>query len=142
MADSKSKKSKMILVRAAESMLSGMKVAKASRARFESEYRGQHEHLGRLVHYLPCSPSLNSSYASQVTTPPGNLLQHHLRTLHRTIGSVRRNSCAKAWPCNCSPLSKGELKKFLTKVRAALGSEVGRNGRSKNGISSPVRDTN
>jgi hypothetical protein len=34
--------------------------------------------------HAPCSPSLNSSYASQVTTPPGSRLQHHFMTLHST----------------------------------------------------------
>ena len=49
-----------------------------------------------------------------------------------TIGSVRRSSCVRYSPCNACPLSK----KFLINVRAALGSDVGRNGRSMNGISS------
>jgi hypothetical protein len=31
--------------------------------------------------HLPDSPILNISYASHVTTPPGSLLQHHLRIL-------------------------------------------------------------
>jgi hypothetical protein len=34
--------------------------------------------------HVPCSPTLNSSYASQVTTPPGSRLQHHFSTLHNT----------------------------------------------------------
>lgn len=48
-----------------------------------------------------------------------------------TIGSVSRNSWASVSPW--MPLSK----KFLTKVRAALGSDVGRKGRMRNGISRP-----
>lgn len=31
---------------------------------------------------LPDSPIRKSSYASQLTTPPGNLLQHHFMMLH------------------------------------------------------------
>jgi hypothetical protein len=47
---------------------------------------------------------------------------------------VSSNSCARASPLKF-PLSK----KFLMNVRAALGSEVGRNGRRRNGVSSAVR---
>lgn len=35
-----------------------------------------------LFKYSPDSPMRKSSYASQVTTPPGSLLQHHLMILH------------------------------------------------------------
>ena len=53
------------------------------------------------------------------------------------MGSVMRSSCWSASPRMAGPpfcLSK----KCRTKVRTALGSEVGRKGRSKNGISRAV----
>lgn len=104
---------------------------------------------------IPCSPTLNSSYASQVTTPPGSLLQHHLTTLQSTcssispllyrmhcqsrytIGSVSRSSCVSASPVIGVPFCAA-LKKFRMKLRAALGSELGRNGSRRKGMSSPV----
>lgn len=77
----RSKKSKMIFVRASDSMLRGIKVAKASRAISES-----------------CSPTLKSSYASHVTTPPANLLQHHFKTLLRTYIPVSQfSSIHQVW---------------------------------------------
>lgn len=51
-----------------------------------------------------------------------------------TIGSVSRNSCASMSPCMCCDRSK----KFLINVRAALGSEVGRKGKRRKGISRAV----
>lgn len=77
----------MIFVRASDSTLRGIKVEKASRAKLESGddlvsmWMGRKRHHGR---HVPCSPTLNSSYASQVTTPPGSRLQHHFSTLHNT----------------------------------------------------------
>lgn len=41
------------------------------------------EHRFHDARRLPFSPTLNISYASQVTTPPGSLLQHHFMTLAR-----------------------------------------------------------
>jgi hypothetical protein len=41
------------------------------------------EHRFHNARRLPFSPTLNISYASQVTTPPGSLLQHHFMTLAR-----------------------------------------------------------
>jgi len=82
-AESRSKKSKMICARAFESTLRGMKVANESRAMFESgNFISSRFALPPID--VPCSPTLNSSYASHPTTPPGILLQHHLITLHRT----------------------------------------------------------
>lgn len=116
MAERRSKKSNIIFVRESDSTLKGMNVAKESRAMFESD-----------------SPTLNNSYASHPTTPPGSLPQHHLTTLHRTMGSVSRSSCARPSPYR--PLSK----KLRINERAALGSDVGRNGRRRNGMSSAAR---
>ena len=84
--------------------------------------------------HVPDSPTLNKSYASHDTTPPGNRLQHHFTTLHRTMGSVSLSSCANSSPYNRCPRSK----KCRMNVLAALGSEVGRKGRRRKGISSAV----
>jgi len=51
------------------------------------------------------------------------------------MGSVSRSSCAKASPCNLW----SESKKCRMKERAALGSEVGRKGRRRNGMSKAAR---
>lgn len=71
-AESRSKKSKMILDLAPLSTLRGMKVLNESLAMCESATKGQ---LGdgtflSCVSCAPCSPTLNSSYESQPTTPP------------------------------------------------------------------------
>ena len=55
-----------------------------------------------------------------------------------TIGSVKTNSCARLSPL--SELALSMLKKLRIKVRAALGSEAGRKGRRKKGMSSAVLD--
>lgn len=54
------------------------------------------------------------------------------RVVH-TIGSVNINSWSKRSPFRSVPLSM--LKKFRMNVRAALGSDAGRNGKRRNGIS-------
>ena len=100
---------------------------------------------------VPCSPTLKSSYASHVTTPPASLLQHHFMTLLRTynisamscyvwprrrlltMGSVNINSCSRRAPLRSAPFSM--LKKFLMNVRAALGSDAGLKGSRRKGIS-------
>ena len=100
---------------------------------------------------VPCSPIRKSSYASQVTTPPASRLQHHFITLLNTcfhlafscyrvhhamytIGSVSKSSCSRRSPFILAPRSM--LKKLRMNVRAALGSDAGRNGNNKKGRSS------
>ena len=57
-----------------------------------------------------------------------------------TIGSVKRSSCIKASPVRGEPLCIA-LKKFRMNVRAALGSELGRKGRRRKGISRAETNT-
>jgi hypothetical protein len=81
-AERRSKKSKMIFERDSLSTLRGMNVLNESLAMCESAPRVSSVHMcahspGRGI---PCSPTLKSSYESQPTTPPCNLLQHHLTT--------------------------------------------------------------
>lgn len=44
---------------------------------------------------LPDSPIRKSSYASQVTTPPGSLLQHHFMILQSVWLRQRMNRCGE-----------------------------------------------
>ncbi len=48
--------------------------------------------------HLPCSPTLNSSYASHVTTPPGSRLQHHFMTLQSTYRKEKHSRLAYPLP--------------------------------------------
>jgi len=72
----------MIIERESDSTLNGIKVAKESRAKFESDF-DQLQSL-HAAQPLPVSPDLKSSYASHPTTPPAIRLQHHFSTPHKT----------------------------------------------------------
>ena len=154
-----SKKSKMILVRASEATLIGMNVLKASRAELESSSQvsvlvtfGFRTRLLTLLANLEQLVSFPRHHTANETAPaPLQDAREDLSgavsraapivistsPLALTGGSAIRSSCAKLSPCKTVPRSK--LKKFLMKVRAALGSEAGRKGRSRKGMSRPTR---
>ena len=54
------------------------------------------------------------------------------------MGSVRSNSWLRRSPSNGPPLSIVGLKKLRMNVRAALGSEEGRKGSNRNGMSNAM----
>ena len=80
---------------------------------------------GRVERLFPPSTCLIPAKSSGVGIDCSKLV--------RTIGSVNISSCSKRSPFSSVPLSL--LKKFRMKVRAALGSDAGLNGKRRNGIS-------
>ena len=66
-------------------------------------------------------------------------MSRFLSAAGHTNGSARRSSCARLSPRNCRVPSYDALKKLRMKLREALVSEVGRKGRSMNGMSTAVQ---
>jgi hypothetical protein len=156
----RSKKSKMIPARASLSTLSGINVLNESLAICESgtglasspntilAARIVHtllSNLEELVRIPTNNAALESAPApfyhacndlSRLSAPQLGFRRAVVAVcaIDRTIGSVIRSSCARVSPRSTTPPSLPS-KKCRTKVRTALGSEVGRKGRRRNGRS-------